>query len=149
MKVYIGADHRGFSLKEKIKTLLQGKNISFEDLGNTVLDPDDDYPEFAQRVAQKVSQEQDSLGIVACGSGVGVDVVANKINGIRSALINNAEQINEARQDDNFNVMALAADFFDEKDLEPTLSVFLNTAYDSSEKHQRRLDEIENIEHEV
>jgi len=149
MKVYIGADHRGFSLKEKIKTLLQEKNISFEDLGNTVLDPADDYPEFAQKVAQKVSREQDSLGIVACGSGVGVDVAANKVDRIRSALITSPQQITAARQDDNVNVMALAADFFKEEDLESTLTAFLNTAYDSSEKHQRRLDEIENIEHEV
>lgn len=149
MKVYIGADHRGFSLKEKIKTSLQEKNIPFEDLGNVVLDPTDDYPEFAQKVAQHVAQKQNSLGIVACGSGVGVDVTANKIDGIRSALITNAEQITQARQDDNVNVMALAADFFAERDLESTLTAFLNTPYDPSEKHTRRLEEIEKIEHEV
>jgi ribose 5-phosphate isomerase B len=149
MKVYIGADHRGFSLKEKIKQLLQEKNILFEDLGNIILDPTDDYPEFAKRVAQHVAQEQNSLGIIACGSGVGVDIAANKIDGIRTAHIMNPQQITEARQDDNVNVMALAADFFAEKDLESTIAAFLNTPYDPSEKHERRLDEIQKIEHEV
>jgi ribose 5-phosphate isomerase B len=149
MKVYIGADHRGFSLKEKIKTILQEKNIPFADLGNTILDPTDDYPEFAEKVAQHVAQEQNSLGIVACGSGVGVDITANKIVGIRSALVMSPQQVTQARQDDNVNVMALAADFFNEKDLESTLTAFLNTPYDASEKHTRRLNEIQNIEHEV
>ena len=82
--LYIGADHRGYKLKEILRVYLQELGYDFEDLGNKELNPDDDYPDFALGVAKKVAENPDeNRGILICGSGVGVDIVANKIKGIR------------------------------------------------------------------
>ena len=84
MKVYIGADHGGFNLKEKVKHKLVEWGFDVEDMGAKTLDPDDDYPEFAYAVAKKVSENLSaSRGILLCRSGVGMDIVANKVKGIR------------------------------------------------------------------
>lgn len=148
MKVYIGADHRGFPLKEKIKVSLQDSNTPFEDLGNAIFDPEDDFPVFAQLVAQHVAKDADSRGIVICGSGVGVDIAANKVNGIRSGLVVSTEQARSARQDDDINVLALAADFIQPDELNHIIKAFLETPYNPSQKHTRRVAELQTMENE-
>lgn len=149
MKVYIGADHRGFQLKEVIKSLLTKKQIPYEDLGNLVFDQQDDYPEFAEKVALKVSKQKGSVGIVVCGSGVGVDVVANKVDGVRSALVTSPEQLRQAREDDDVNVLAFAADFVKQEEIPALLDAFISTEYDPTPSHMRRLEEVKKIEHEA
>jgi ribose 5-phosphate isomerase B len=148
MTIYIGADHRGFNLKAIIEAELGGSGNDVVDVGATTLDPADDYPEFARAVGEKVSAVGgDTRGIVICGSGFGVDVVANKFKGVRSALAMSPEHIRVGRHDDDVNVLAIAADF-----MNPTLAleivrVFLETPFEAGEeRYTRRLNMISEIE---
>lgn len=145
-KVFLGADHRGYLLKEKIASWLFELNYEFEDLGATHLDPKDDYPKYAEEVASLVAKRPHSKGVLLCGSGVGVEVVANKFDGIRAAIGKNVMQVKAGRNDDDMNVLVIAADYTDEKEAKAMLIAFMETKYDDSAKHERRLDEIEKIE---
>lgn len=150
MKVYIGADHRGFKLKEELKVWLAENEIAGEDLGADKLDSNDDYPIFAERVARSVSADLEknlkSRGIIICGSGVGVDIVANKLKHIRSGLAVNAEQVEEARKDDDINILAIPSDFVNEENAKTIVKIFLETKFSKEDKKIRRLEEIEKIE---
>ena len=152
MRIYIGADHRGFNLKETLKHFLSQEKISFQDVGAFELDPNDDYPVYAQKVAESVSNDsrlgKENRGVVICGSGVGVDIVANKFNGVRCGLGMNVEQVRSARRDDDINVLALASDDTDEQSAIEIVKTFLETEFEKSKKHERRLEEIEKIEKE-
>ena len=144
---YIGADHRGFKLKESLKSYLQEIGAAFEDMGATVYDPNDDYPDFAIVVAQKVSEDpENNRGILICGSGVGVDITANKIKGIRSALIHDAAQARASRNDDNTNVLSLASDFISEEKAKEIIKIWLETPFSGLERYARRLTKIKEIE---
>jgi ribose 5-phosphate isomerase B len=145
-KIYIGADHRGYELKEKIATWLFDLNYDFEDLGATHLDPADDYTKYAAEVASMVSKRPHSKGVLLCGSGVGVEVVANKFDGIRAAIGKNVLQVKAGRKDDDMNVLVIASDFTDVKEARGMLIAFLETKYDDSARHERRLEDIEKIE---
>src|SRR3989338_6227342 len=102
MLIYIGADHQGFNLKEALKNFLKNQGYEVVDVGNLEYNELDDYPDFAKLVARAVSQDPSNRkGIVICGSGVGVDMVANKFDGARSALVNNIEQAVLSRQDED------------------------------------------------
>lgn len=145
--LYIGADHRGYKLKEALKVYLEELNFEFADLGALEIVPDDDYPDYAIKVAQKVSQNpKENRGILICGSGVGVDVVANKFKGVRSGLIFNPEQARMSRNDDNTNVLSLSADFTDENLAKEIVKVWLETPFSRLERHARRLEKIKGIE---
>lgn len=144
--IYLGADHRGFNLKEKMKEWFSSGGFLFKDLGNTKLDPNDDYPIFAERVAEKIANEPDSLGILMCGSGVGVDIVANKFDGVRASIGKSAEQVVAGRMDDNMNVLVLAADFTNEKEAKEMTRAFLETKFSGGARFERRLAEIQKIE---
>lgn len=140
--IYIGADHRGYGLKEKIKAWLAESGYEYKDLGAFELNPDDDYPDFAKSVAGSIKNLEDR-GIVICGSGVGVDDVVNKFQGIRSGLAINKEQIRVARNDDDINILALASDFISESDAAEIVKVFLETKFSDEKKYRRRIEEIE------
>ncbi|MEK7502309.1 MAG: RpiB/LacA/LacB family sugar-phosphate isomerase [Patescibacteria group bacterium] len=150
MKVYLGADHRGFKLKEELKTWLLENDIAGEDLGADKLNPNDDYPIFAEKVARSVSADLEknlkSRGIVMCGSGVGVDIVANKFHHVRSGLAISPKQIEEAREDDDINILSIPADFMSEKEAKKIVKIFLETPFSEEAKKIRRLGEIEKIE---
>lgn len=148
MIIYIGADHRGFKLKETLKQFLQESGYTVSDMGNTQYFEGDDYPDFAKLVAQKVSADPvDSRGIVICGSGVGVDVVANKFPNIRSALGFHPDQVVEARSNDDVNILALAADFLEEDAAKKIVSVWLQTPFDGDERDKRRIEKIRQIDY--
>lgn len=147
MVTYIAADHRGFALKEELKAYLTDGGYDVVDLGNDIQEEGDDYPDFAIAVADAVSNNPaEDRGIVICGSGVGVDIVANKFIDIRSALVSSEDQVKAARTDDNVNVLALAADFTEVNAAKAIARAFLETAYDGTEHHQRRLDKITELE---
>jgi ribose 5-phosphate isomerase B len=146
MRIYIGADHRGFELKEKVKKWLAESNITEQDVGALTYDQTDDYPDFASEVALKVAKDKEARGIVICGSGVGVDIAANKIKGIRCGFGHSAKQIESARSHDNINVLAIPADYLGENDVKEIVKAFLNTDYVSEERHQRRIDKIAGLE---
>src|SRR3989344_4488642 len=112
--IYLGADHRGYNLKEGIKNFLAENGQSFEDMGNFKHDPNDDYTDFAKLVAEKVSQNpQTDKGILVCGSGVGVDITANKFKGARPALADDAQPAKQPREHDDANVLSPPADEVD------------------------------------
>jgi len=151
MKVIIGADHRGYSLKESLKTWFKENEVDFVDVGADYLKQDDDYPLYAGKVAETISADwgigrEYTRGIVICGSGVGVDIVANKFAGVRCGLAINVDQVIAARRDDKINVLALAADAIDETLARKMVDAFLNTDYDDAERRSRRLEEIKKIE---
>ncbi len=146
MKIYIGTDHRGFSLKQEIVQFLAADKHEIIDLGATTLDPTDDYPIYAHLVADAVTKDPEGWGILLCGSGVGVEIVANKIDGIRAATGMNAEQVAHGRTDDNMNVLIIAADFVSTEDAKSMITAFLTTPFSGQERHTRRLEEIKKIE---
>lgn len=146
MKIYLGADHRGFELKNKLKVWLEKQDMPHEDLGALILDSFDDYTEYAAKVASVVADNPKSTGVLLCGSGVGVDIVANKFDNVRAAVGINPLQVESARKDDNANILVIAADYTDERAAIKMLDKFIKTEYEDNERHTRRLNEISKLE---
>lgn len=143
MKVYIGSDHRGFALKEKLKPWLAGGGYEVIDCGNRVYEKTDDYPDFSFAVADSVVKEKESRGIVICGSAVGVTIAANKVKGARSAPGISTVEVKRGREDDDLNILALSADYLSEQEAKERIEVFLTTSFIGDERHIRRLKKIE------
>lgn len=143
--IYLASDHRGFQLKNRVKEWLTEWGYDHEDMGAFEYDPTDDYPMYAKKVVENMIEPEDR-GILVCGSGVGVDEVANKFDGIRSGLAINKEQIYSARNDDNINVLALASDFTSEEEAKEIIKTFLDTEFADEERFNRRIGEIGEIE---
>ncbi|EKE05698.1 MAG: hypothetical protein ACD_19C00182G0026 [uncultured bacterium] len=145
-RIFLGADHRGYEMKEHIARWLFELNYDFEDLGAESLDPNDDYTKYASEVASLVAKRPGSKGVLLCGSGVGVEVIANKFDGIRAAIGKNVLQVKAGRTDDDMNILVIASDFTLEKEAKGMLIAFLETKYDDSARHEKRLEDIEKIE---
>lgn len=146
--IYLGTDHGGFEVKEKVRGWLSEWGFQFEDLGNTVFDKDDDYPDFAARVAEKINQEKESLGILICRSGQGMDIVANKFPEVRSAFCISASHAQQSRQHLNANILCLANDYLSEEQIKDIIHAFLTTGFSFEDRHKRRLGKIKKIEEE-
>lgn len=146
MKIFLGSDHRGYFLKEKIAKWLFEWKYDYFDVGAESLDLKDDYTKYASEVASLVAKEKGARGVVLCGSGVGVEVVANKFDGIRASIGINADQVKAGREHDNMNVLVIAADFTDEDQAKDMLKTFLETKFGKKERYKRRLAEISKIE---
>jgi ribose 5-phosphate isomerase B len=147
MIIYLGADHRGFALKEKLKAVLSDDAYTVTDLGAASYDKNDDYPDFAKAVGDAVAKNPSvDRGILICGSGFGVDIAANKCREIRAALPASPDHIYVGRHDDDVNVLALAADFMDEETVLKIVKVFLSTPFVRDERYLRRLGKISEIE---
>lgn len=145
MKVFLGADHNGFKLKEKIKKYLKKLGIDFEDLGNSKFDPKDDYPDFGISVAKKVAKTK-TKGILICGSGAGVCITANKIKGIRAAQAFTIFQIKHLRKEDDINILCLDGWELKEKKAKEIVKTFLKTKFSQLPRHKRRIQKIDKIE---
>lgn len=146
MKIYVGSDHRGYLLKEKITQWLFEMGKDFQDMGAPTLEPGDDFTKYAELVASLVAKNEDSRGVLLCGSGVGVDIMANKFDGIRASIGKDVFQIEAGRNDDNMNILVIAADYTTEKEAKAMLIAFLETKFSGKAKYERRLEEIEKIE---
>lgn len=147
MIIYLGADHRGFRLKEHLKEAFKNDAYDVVDLGAPSLLAGDDYPDYAAAVAEKVAASPfDARGIVICGSGFGADIVANKFDGVRAALAMSPDHVYQGRHDDDVNVLALAADFVDDATAVNIVKVFLTTPFAKEEQYARRLGKIAAIE---
>lgn len=144
--IFIGADHRGFKMKEMLKTWLAGEGYEVFDCGNTRYDPLDDYPDFAFSVAQQVVSHPGALGVVICGSGAGISIAVNKVNGIRGALGITREQVVHTRGHDHINVLALSSDYSSDTQVKDMVSAFLTTAPSNEERFLRRITKITNEE---
>jgi len=142
--LYIAADHRGFELKENLKTYLKEKGVAFEDLGNSVYDPEDNYPDFGKLVGQKVSQKPDEdKGILICGSGIGMIIVANRYKNVRAGSALSPWMAEHGRQSDNINILGLASDLTDLVTAQKIVDVFLKTDFTKEEKYHKRVEEID------
>lgn len=147
MLIYIGADHRGFNLKETLKKSLKEQGYEVVDVGNEIYDENDDYPDFAKLVAREVSEDPTGRrGILICGSGAGVDIMANKFKGVRSVLAISSDQVYASRHDDDTNVLSLAADFIDGETAKKIVETWLATPFSTEENYKRRLDKISEVE---
>lgn len=140
MTIFIGADHRGFELKNKLIEYIQEKNIRVEDLGAFELDPLDDNPDYAQKVAQTVLQNpKEFLGIVICGSGNGVAMAANRFKGVYCGLGFDLHQVKHMRENDHINMLAIPADYIELEVAKKFVDVFLSSQPKQEEKYVRRL----------
>ena len=133
-------------MKEKIAQWLFDMEYAYHDLGALTLDLNDDYTKYAEDVASLVAKTERSRGVLLCGSGVGADIVANKFDGIRAAIGKDVFQVEAGRNDDDMNVLVIAADFTSEKDTKAMLIAFLETKFSGKARFERRLQEIEKIE---
>lgn len=146
--IFLGADHRGFELKGRLKKRLLDEGYDITDLGNDHLDPQDDYVIFAHKVADAVVNDPANRGVILCGSGAGVDMVANKVEGIRSALVFDVPRAKQAREHEDANVISLPADTLGEELAWEIVKTFLTTEFSAEERHERRLQEMEEVEEE-
>ena len=144
--LYLGADHRGFALKERLHPWLDGRGDAFEDLGATALDPADDYVDFAVAVAKKVSENpQYNRGILICGSGEGMAIAANKFKGVRAALCWNEASAKQSREHGDANILVIPADEFFSDAALAVIAAWLDTPFSGEERHVRRIKKIEDI----
>ncbi|MBI5022881.1 MAG: RpiB/LacA/LacB family sugar-phosphate isomerase [Candidatus Magasanikbacteria bacterium] len=139
--IYLGADHAGFELKEKIKDFLKLNEYLPEDLTPGPIDPQDDYPDAAAKVAAKVL-ETGGLGILICGSGNGICMAANKIKGIRAALGYNTRAGKLAREHLNANILCLAGSVLQSDYAQAITRHFLETPFSEDERHKRRIEKL-------
>ena len=147
MIVYIGADHNGFELKQALIPLVRERGYEVVDVGNERLEKDDDFPVFAKGVAEKVSaQYEGARGILICGSGIGMDVVANKFPRVRSALIHSSDQAFDSRHEDDANVLVIPARYVDAEAAKLIVATWLTTPFSGEERHARRLQEVYKLE---
>lgn len=140
MKIAIGSDHAGFELKEIIKTLLTNKNIEVQDFGTFSTDSVD-YPDFAHPTAKAVENKEADLGILMCGSGNGVAMVANKYSDIRAAMAWNPELASLARQHNNANILVLPARYISQDLALQIVESFLESKFEGG-RHEKRVDKI-------
>ncbi len=147
MKVYIGADHRGFELKQQLVPWLQKEGHDVVDCGNSVLDPLDDFPDFSFAVADAVSADPEhSRGIIICGSGGGVTIAANKVKSIRCDTASNLSEVKHNRTNNDVNMIALAADYTSFDKAKKFMKIFLETKFSGEEKYKRRIAKITEYE---
>lgn len=145
--IYIGADHRGFHLKEKIKDWLSEMEYTVRDVGNSTYDKEDDFVDFAIDLANKTVFEK-YLGILICGTGTGMCIAANKVVGARAAMCLNEKQARCSREHNNANILCISADLVDIGENQKIIKTFLDTIFSSEERHIRRIQKIKMYETE-
>ena len=143
MKIGIASDHRGFALKKSLIEYLE-KRYEVIDYG-TNSDVSVDYPDYAFRLGKAVSQQEVLFGIAICGSGIGISIACNKVKGIRAAKVNTLEEVILTRQDNDANILCLSSKTaFDQAT--KLVDTFLETPFSKLERHQKRIEKIQNYE---
>lgn len=145
MNIYIGADHRGFQMKEEIKTMLSELFERVVDVGALTHNPDDDYPDFAFEVSKFVSNDPTSVGLLFCGSSFGITVTANKVRGI---IATNPRTVDEAIEDKDHhggNVLCISSDHLNTSEAFEIIKTWLNTPFGGG-RHLRRIQKIKEYE---
>jgi ribose 5-phosphate isomerase B len=145
MKIALGSDHGGYRLKQSLIPLLQGRDIQVFDAGTTSGEESVDYPDFAERVALLVSHNEVDAGILVCGTGIGISIAANKVPGIRAALVTDAFMARMAKEHNNANILVLGGRILDEQQAGELVTVWLDAAFEGG-RHQGRLDKITGLE---
>lgn len=142
MKIGIAADHAGFEHKQHLLEQLREKGYSVEDYGALKYDADDDYPDIVLPLARAVASGEVERGIAVCGSGVGVSIAANKIAGVRAALISEAYSAHQGVEHDSMNLLCLGGRVIGPALQWELVQAFLNARYKGEERFQRRLDKV-------
>lgn len=149
MKIYLGSDHNGFHLKEKVFAYLSKRNFSVEDVGDNELNPHDDFPEFAQMAALKLlgEEDKDPRAILLCGGGQGMAIAANRFRGIRAAVIWDAYEAKMTRNDNDSNVLCLPARILENDDAlwQDIIDTWLSTPFADAERYRRRNRQIDEL----
>jgi len=145
MKIYIGSDHAGYELKEKLKIFLKDLGHEVTDKGAFKLDNEDDFPDFIVPVAEAVAKDEGSFGIILGGSGQGEAMSANRIDGVRATEYygGDPEIIKVSREHNDANVLSLGARFVDEEVAQEAVRLFLETKFSGDERHIRRLNKLD------
>lgn len=141
-KIYIGADHAGFGLKQKLVDELKRLGYEPVDVGPKTLDPQDDFPDFAKPVAQAVSRGDAKRGVLMCGTGLGMSYTANRYPKVRAAVAWSPEIAEMSRKHNDANVLVLPARFVSDDEAKDILHKWLDTQFEGG-RHQRRVDKIE------
>ena len=145
--IALGSDHAGLPLKREIIALLERMNLPYHDYG-TYTEDSCDYAVFAQRAAQAVASGECDRGIVCCTTGIGVSITANKVKGVRCALLDNPMSARLTREHNDTNMMALGAAVTGEMLALEIVDVWLDTEFSHAERHQRRIDKVMAYEHD-
>lgn len=154
MKIYLGADHAGYALKEKIKDWLEEWDFDYEDMGAREFDPADDYPDFIHAVALAVAEDPESRGVILGGSGQGEAMAANRTRGVRAAVYygpssaktsqgQGLDIIRLSREHNDANILSLGARFVSEDEAKEAILLWLETPFSGEERHVRRIKKFE------
>lgn len=149
--IYLATDHAGYNLKEILKKYLSEIGFEVKDMGNFVYEENDDYPDWilpaARAVAEDLKNGVDSKAIILGGSGQGEAIVANRIAGVRAAVLYNYNEdiIKLSRQHNDANILSLGARFLSEDEAKKAVKLWLETEFSKEERHQRRIDKIGKI----
>ena len=144
--VAIGADHAGYPLKESLQEWLSGQDVDIIDVGAHSMDPLDDYPDFAAKLAVAVANNDAQRGIVFCGSGVGASIAANKIPGVRASICHDLYSASQGLEHDDLNVLCLGARIVDAEFAKGLIQAFLSAEFTAEERHSRRVGKIIELE---
>lgn len=150
MKIYIGTDHAGFLLKEELKKYLEDSGCTVKDMGAYEFNEADDYPDFIFPVVKSVAEEilngLDSKGIVIGGSGQGEAIVANKVKGIRAAVVYDEYSAKMSRAHNDANIISLGNRTLSSEKAKELVKIWLETPFSNDERHKRRIEKIKAIE---
>ncbi len=147
MKLGIAADHGGFEAKQKLVTFLQTMDdITLTDYGADTYDAKDDYPDFAAKIAHAVANGEVERGIAICGSGVGASIAANKVKGVRAALICDTYSARQGVEHDDMNIICFGARVFGEELIKEMTKAFLGAEFSGEERHVRRLNKVKGLD---
>ena len=145
--IVIGSDHGGLELKEAVKAALASRGMDLDDVGTDNGDSVD-YPDFAEKVAGSISRHEAELGILICGTGIGMSIAANKFPGVRAALATDEFMAQMAKEHNNANILVLGGRVLSTDLAVKMVSVWLDTVYEGG-RHQQRLDKIAKVEADV
>ena len=145
--IVLGSDHGGLSLKDAVKDLLRERGIVFEDCGTNNGDSVD-YPDFGEKVASKVSTGEVEKGVLFCGTGIGMSIVANKFPHVRAALVTDTFMARMAKQHNNANILVLGGRVLDAENAKKIVTEWLDADFEGG-RHQGRIDKIETLEREL
>jgi len=149
MRIAVGADHAGYELKAEILSLLEELGHSYRDFGPQEKEPGDDYPDFGIPVARAVAKGEFDLGILICGSGVGMCILANKVRGIRAALCHDTFCARSSREHDDANILCLGARVVGAELAKEVVKTWLSAPFSGANRHRRRGKKVMGLEKSI
>ena len=145
MKIALASDHRGFDFKKRVADMLIQMGHTVKDFGTTTSTESVDYPDYGLKAARAVGSGECERGILVCGTGIGMSLVANKVKGVRAAVCHNLYTVEMSRRHNDSNILCIGADIVDEELLEQKLKLWLETPFEGG-RHARRIEKVMDIE---